>query len=436
MTQKLGDKIRLLRKELKMTQTELAGNEMTKSMLSQIENNSAMPSMKNLQYLAARLGKPVSYFLEGDTEQKNQFYEEIQEKLRKASDKEAEGRVQEALAILNDIEKNYRMDKNSKHYADFLSKYGECLMDINEVREGKEKLQLAVEIYKDQYLFIEAAKTYQLLIWEPWNKFDYKTCLQIIDESQDIYEKSISKDYSFEIESLYLKSVLHAGLDQVEECIVAINKALDISKRTGIYYRSDELYKNLAVSGLFMNQLENFDKYIEKALLFAIFTDNKKIQASVESVIALKYNQHGEPEKALEHLKKAIELYERTIPFIYSQIVEAYYLLGRYEEALETIQYINIPNYVLFKYDYLLFWKYRIYEGLCLNKLGRYEEALQAVEEGIKKLEVVGISKTLAESYRALSEIYSEAKDFEKAFSALKKSNEINDAATRNRLYY
>ena len=62
MTQKLGDKIKLLRKELNMTQSELAGNEMTKSMLSQIENNSAMPSMKNLQYLAARLGKPVSYF--------------------------------------------------------------------------------------------------------------------------------------------------------------------------------------------------------------------------------------------------------------------------------------------------------------------------------------------------------------------------------------
>jgi len=436
MTQKLGDKIKLLRKELNMTQSELAGNEMTKSMLSQIENNSAMPSMKNLQYLAARLGKPVSYFLENDTEEKNQFYEEIQEKLRKASDKEAEGRVQEALTILNDIEKNYNMDKNSKHYADFLSKYGECLMDINEVREGKEKLQLAVEIYKKQYLFIEAAKTYQLLIGEPWTKFDYEACLRILDESQDIYEKSISKDYSFEIESLYLKSLFHAGLDQLEESVEVTKRAINISKRTGIYYRSDELYKNLAISGLFMNQLENFDKYIEKALLFATFTDNKKIQASVESVIALKCNQEGEPEKALEHLNKAIGLYEITMPIIYSQLVVTYYLLERYEEALETIQHIIFPKYALFKYDYLSFWKYRIYEGLSLSKLGRYDEALQAVEEGIKKLQVVGISKTLAEAYSALSEIYSEAKDFEKAFSALKKSNEINDAATRNRLYY
>lgn len=436
MSQRLGDKIKFLRKELNMTQTELAGKEMTKSMLSQIENNSAMPSMKNLQYLAARLGKPVSYFIDSDREQKNQFYEEIQDKLRIASDMEAKGRAQEAISILEAIENNYRMDKSSKQYADFLSKYGECLMDLNNVREGKEKLQLAVEIFKDNYLFIEAAKSYQLLIGEPWSKFDYETCLQIIDESQDIYEKSIGKDYSFEIESLYLKSILHAGLDQVEESIGAINRALDISKDTGIYYRSDELYKNLAVSGLFMNELENFNKHIEKALLFATFTDNKKVEASVESIIALKYNQQGEHEKALEHLKIALGLYERTIPFTYSQMVEAYYGLGRYEEALDAIQYINVPDYALFKYDYLYFWKYKVYEGLCLNKLGRYEEALQAVEEGIKKLEVVGISKTLAEAYRALSEIYSEAKDFEKAFSLLKQANVINETAIRNKLYY
>lgn len=436
MTQKLGDKIKMLRKELNMTQSELAGNEMTKSMLSQIENNSAMPSMKNLQYLAARLGKPVSYFLESDVEQKNQFYEEIQEKLRKASDKEAEGKVQEAISILDDIERNYRMDKDSKHYADFLSKYGECLMDLKNFREGKEKLQLAVEIYKDKYLFIEAAKTYQLLIGEPWSEFDYKNCLRILDESQEIYEKSISKDCSFEIEALYLKSLFHAGLDQLEESVEATNRAIDISKRTGIYYRSDELYKNLAMSGLFTNQLDNFNYYIEKACLFATFTDNKKIQASVESVLALKYNQDGEPEKALEHLKKATGLYERTIPFVNSLLIETYYLLGRYEEALETIQHISIPKFALFKYDYLSFWKYKIYEGLSLNKLARYEEALQALEEGIKKLEVVGISKTLAEAYKALSEIYSSAKDFEKAFSALKRFNEINDEATRNKLYY
>lgn len=64
MKKSLGEKIKNLRKEMKLTQTDLAGNEMTKSMLSQIENNLATPSMKNLLYIASKLGKPASYFLE------------------------------------------------------------------------------------------------------------------------------------------------------------------------------------------------------------------------------------------------------------------------------------------------------------------------------------------------------------------------------------
>lgn len=60
----LGEKIRQARLENGLSQRQLCGEEITRNMLSQIENGSACPSMKTLQYLAARLGKPVSYFLE------------------------------------------------------------------------------------------------------------------------------------------------------------------------------------------------------------------------------------------------------------------------------------------------------------------------------------------------------------------------------------
>ncbi len=74
MAQSLGEKIKALRKELNMTQTDLAGSEMTKSMLSQIENNLATPSMKNLQYLASKLGKSMAYFLDDSMYQENPAY--------------------------------------------------------------------------------------------------------------------------------------------------------------------------------------------------------------------------------------------------------------------------------------------------------------------------------------------------------------------------
>lgn len=62
----LGEKLRSARLESGLTQRQLCGDEITRNMLSQIEHGTAQPSMKTLQYLAGRLGKSVSYFLEED----------------------------------------------------------------------------------------------------------------------------------------------------------------------------------------------------------------------------------------------------------------------------------------------------------------------------------------------------------------------------------
>lgn len=62
----LGEKLRLARQEAGLSQRQLCGEEITRNMLSQIEHGTARPSMTTLRYLAARLEKPVSYFLEED----------------------------------------------------------------------------------------------------------------------------------------------------------------------------------------------------------------------------------------------------------------------------------------------------------------------------------------------------------------------------------
>lgn len=60
----LGEKIKQARLEAGFSQRQLCGEEVTRNMLSQIENGTARPSMGTLSYFAARLEKPISYFLE------------------------------------------------------------------------------------------------------------------------------------------------------------------------------------------------------------------------------------------------------------------------------------------------------------------------------------------------------------------------------------
>ncbi|MDE3113244.1 MAG: tetratricopeptide repeat protein [Chloroflexota bacterium] len=59
----LGERVRSARKSIGFSQARLAGEELTKGFISQLESGSVRPSIRSLQIIAARLGKPLDYFL-------------------------------------------------------------------------------------------------------------------------------------------------------------------------------------------------------------------------------------------------------------------------------------------------------------------------------------------------------------------------------------
>ena len=59
----IGEKIKTLRMSKLMTQSELVGNEITRNMLSRIENGSANPSLETVCYIAARLNVSPGFLL-------------------------------------------------------------------------------------------------------------------------------------------------------------------------------------------------------------------------------------------------------------------------------------------------------------------------------------------------------------------------------------
>ena len=59
----IGEKIRMLRTSKFMTQSELAGTEITRNMLSRIENGAAQPSLDTLRYIASKLNVSAGFLL-------------------------------------------------------------------------------------------------------------------------------------------------------------------------------------------------------------------------------------------------------------------------------------------------------------------------------------------------------------------------------------
>ncbi len=64
----IGEKIKKIRLARGMTQSELAGDEITRNMLSRIENGSALPSLPTLLHLSEGLGVPAGLLLDDESE--------------------------------------------------------------------------------------------------------------------------------------------------------------------------------------------------------------------------------------------------------------------------------------------------------------------------------------------------------------------------------
>ena len=62
-TSALGERIRAARREAGLTQSQVAGAELTKGFISQVESGQVRPSIRSLQVIATRLGRPLDYFL-------------------------------------------------------------------------------------------------------------------------------------------------------------------------------------------------------------------------------------------------------------------------------------------------------------------------------------------------------------------------------------
>lgn len=93
----LGEKLRQARLAAGLSQRQLCGDAITRNMLSQIENGTASPSVGTLRFLAQRLNKPVSFFLEEEA-----VVSTNQSTMDKAWEAYDADKAEEALEILAD----------------------------------------------------------------------------------------------------------------------------------------------------------------------------------------------------------------------------------------------------------------------------------------------------------------------------------------------
>ena len=156
----LAEKLKAARLEAGLSQRQLCGDVITRNMLSQIENGSARPSMATLGYLAQRLGKSISYFLEDQAVVSPNL-----EIITQARSAYAQGDYTRTLASLEDFKEPDRVFEEEKNLLEYLSRLGLARQALTEGKEpyAKKLLHSAGE-NRGMYITEDLQRSCQLLL--------------------------------------------------------------------------------------------------------------------------------------------------------------------------------------------------------------------------------------------------------------------------------
>ncbi|OBW53232.1 helix-turn-helix domain-containing protein [Bacillus cereus] len=380
----LGEKIKTLRKEKKLTQTDLAGSELTKSMLSQIENGKATPSMKTLQYIAEKLECEMSFLLEED---EGEIVELIQkmEPLIKANKCDE---VYKTLLPIVQTELPSTLN-TARLYKQFLT--GAVIMNDYHIEYY---VETAVSIFEKYTLYRESTETKLLFYYMLFKRKKYKECLQMIATIRDEYKaKNLEMDLITHIQ-LYLKeAIILLAYGNYKKCEKVILDALAFSKKHQVYYKTDEFYRILSYQKVITADKEQYLYYIKKSEQFAIFTEDILSIAIIDILKAYYYNTiTNEYTIALEHLEQFREKLKDEPIFqddglYYLEKGKSLYGLKRYKEALAILKHATIPDYMSHPLDQSWVLTAGSYRALCHIKLQDKTAALKEAKEAVQTID-------------------------------------------------
>ncbi|MFD1851498.1 helix-turn-helix domain-containing protein [Oceanobacillus bengalensis] len=377
----LGERIRKMRKEKKMTLEELAGERISKSMLSLIENNKAQPSMESLTFISEQLGVGVGELMQqGDKK-------EIRKLLKQAEvlyHSESEIYVQDQLVrkftkVVEHIRPYLNQLEDGYESARLLQLYSYSLFYSNQ--DGwQDTLKHAANIYEKINATSKRASIGIFQATVLFSKNKYSSALQVLlQEKEKIEQKEPYIDPLIKLDFDYSEAVYRLAIGDTDVAMQVIENAIQYSKTHKIFYHIDDLFRIAAGYGLLFHDEEKISYYTNKLKHYGEFVDDPFYHAfadfiAAERMIFKEQNFSGALDRIEKHLNEvSIETLDPHFIIVKGKCL---YELGHYEEAIHWLNKVNVPYYLHHPYDLSLLYIGDSYKALCHLKLDNLEQAL------------------------------------------------------------
>ncbi|HEY4553979.1 MAG TPA: helix-turn-helix transcriptional regulator, partial [Bacillaceae bacterium] len=249
----LGERIRKLRKQKNMTLEALAGEGLTKGMLSLIENNKANPSMESLAYIAKQLGVEGSELLEEISSGELRAILEKAENLYNTDFEHMTDKYKQLIYLV----KPY-IPKLSHGYeaARLLEMYSISL--YQETLDGwKEHSDRAAHMYEQLNMTARRASIGLFRSTVKFMERDYKKALEILQkERSDLEGKHAFIDHMTRVDYDYNEAAIYFALGDSDSAKRVMESAIEYSRENRIFYRIDDLYRLAAAEAMMTRKTE------------------------------------------------------------------------------------------------------------------------------------------------------------------------------------
>lgn len=369
----LGERIRKLRKEKGLTLQALAGSEMTKGMLSLIENNKANPSMESLSYIAQRLGVESNELLEEvPTTELRGLLQEVEklykEELRELSDFKP---IIEKIAPYAD-KLPYRYES-----ARLLEIYSRCQY-YAKMPDWQKALEKSEEMYEGLHLVNNSADVHMFRAMMKFNEHKYAESLDMLQASRRSFEKrNAVLDSLKKLDFDFLEAVVYFAIKADDKAVSLMEEAIAYSKEHQIFYRINDLYRVMGFHAILSGNQERKNYYVHKLRLFAEFSDDEKIESTLDLLEAHDLNSFvHDYEQALIFIDRNLEKYKEDDHHqFYLEKGKALYGLGQFEEALEWLKRHRLSEFIHHPYDLSMNYEKDAYLALVYEAQGKHDLA-------------------------------------------------------------
>lgn len=375
----LGARIRKLRKEQKLTLEALAGDRLTKGMLSQIENEKAKPSMESLDYIAERLGVKPSELLEEVTPSS------IRSLLEQVEILFAEVKLGDMVRhqeIVDLIKPSVAGLPDSYEAGRLLYIYAVTQYEVG-LASWETSLLQARTIFKEINLLSHWFKTFILQMNILAEKRQYDLAYACILQAQEIIEQ---EDYQFDSRDAllmaYYTSILQLAIGEHEEGKKLINETITNAHKNQLFYQIDDMYRIGAYCAMIDHDFEQAEHMFMKLEQYRAFAERVLVDALIYILRAHYYNNYMfNYEQALIEIESFNELKHEDLEILdsnyyYAEKGKSLYLLGRYEEARAAFEHFQAsPVFVSHPYDILGLNECFSYKALCYAHFGELTTA-------------------------------------------------------------